>query len=234
MLGQYPPADRFLLFAAPLLFFIYASALWWAATMFPPRARAPAVAAAVVLLTLWGYPAALEEGVHPQRRRETKTPLHAIEARAPDAPVYLFTPRVWCDGSVWAFFTTDWNAPDTERLRRFARAWAGSDISTTTPASGEPISFTFGRRQELLGTGARTVYMRGGLSRSPEPDPEWVQGESDRIRRAANPTVWLWATELYPENAIADLLHGIRQRGGRLVFASRVLGATAWEVEFPR
>jgi hypothetical protein len=237
MIGRYPPADRFLLFAAPLLFFIYGSALWGAATAFPPPTRTPAVAAAMVLLTLWTYPTALEEGLHPQRRRETKALLRTVEARAPNAPVYLFTPRVSCVCSVWAFYTTDWNAPDTVRLRQFVGTWTGavgtgSAAGGATPASAETISLEGRRHQELIGAGARIPYVP--IARSPEPDPAWVDAESDRIRRAANPVAWLWVTELYPESTIAALLRGIRKRGGRLIFAGRVLGATAWEVEFPR
>jgi hypothetical protein len=252
LIGKYPPADRLLLFAAPLLFFIYASALCWATAAFAARVRTPALGTALVLLTLWRYPATLEQAIHPDRRRETKTLLRAIEARAPDAPVYLFTPGVSCICAVWAFYTTDWNAPDTVRLRRFADVWAGAIAATdwNAPAtvrlrlfppgwtgavasgSAEEMSFQVGRHREIIGVGARIQYARGGIARSPEPDREWVEGESDRIRRAANPFVWLWATELYPENAIADLLHGIRLRGGRLIFANRVLGATAWQIEF--
>jgi hypothetical protein len=189
----------------------------------------------LVLVTLWRYPPAIDQALQPERRRETETLLKTVKARAPGAPVYLFTPRVWCDGSVWAFYTTDWSAPDTARLSRFARLWTGTVASTF--AAGAPRvdveapSFTVGRN-ELIGVGARIQYVRGGIARSPEPDPRWVEAESERIRRAANPVAWVWATELYPESAIADLLHGIRLRGGRLIFASRVQGATAWEVEF--
>jgi hypothetical protein len=238
MLGQYPLAERFLLFAAPLLLLIYASALYWAATAFPSRARGPVLAALLILLTVWGYPAALEQGLHPERRRETETLLRTVEAQAPDAPVYLFTPGYWYDGSVWAFYTTDWSAPDTARLRWFAGLWTDTAASAraerATPGSVNATSFRVGRHLELVGTGARIQYRRGGIAQSPEPDPRWVAGESDRIQRVASPIAWLWATELYPENAIADLLHGIRLRGGRLIFASRVLGATAWEVKFSR
>ena len=227
MVGAYPPADRFLLFAAPLLFFIYASALCWAVEAFPPRARGLALAAVLVLLTLWRYPAAVEQARHPVRRRETKTLLRTIEARAPDAPVYLLTPGVGCICSVWAFYTTDWNRPDTARLRWFAGSAQG-----TAPAGADAQSFEGARHPVLIGADTHIRYERGRIARSPEPDPGWVERESERIRRAANPVAWLWATESFPENVIAHLLHGIRQRGGRLIFASRVLGATAWEVEF--
>ncbi len=235
MIGTYPPADRFLLFAAPLLFFIYGSALWWAATAFPPWARTPAVVATLVLLTLGSYPTALEEGLHPKRRRETKALLNTVEARAPRAPVYLFTPRISCTCSPWVLYTTDWSAPDTVRLRRFARNWADTRASPPaegiTPTSAEAVSFKSGRHRELIGAGAHIPYVP--IAQSPEPDPEWVRRESDRIRGAANPIAWLWASEPFPESTIAALLHGIRARGGRLIFAGRVLGATAWEVEFP-
>ena len=36
MVGKYPPADRLLIFAAPLLFLVYAAALAWAARVAPP------------------------------------------------------------------------------------------------------------------------------------------------------------------------------------------------------
>jgi hypothetical protein len=237
VVGQYPPADRFLLFAAPLLLIIYASAVAWAADAFPPRARGPALAVALVLLTVWLYPAALEQASHPERRRETAALLRTVDARAPEAPIYLFTSGARHDGSVWAFYTTDWNAPDTARLRRFASRWTRDVASTfsagVAPTDAEVLPSKVGHHQELVGTGARIQYAREGIARSPAPDPGWVESESDRIRRAANPLAWVWASELYPENAIAALLHGIRLRGGRLIFASRVLGATAWEVEFP-
>jgi hypothetical protein len=126
---------------------------------------------------------------------------------------------MWAD----AVASTDWNAPDTVRLRKFSPLWTDA----------EQMTFTVGRRQELIGIGARIQYARGGMARSLAPDSAWVASESERIKRAAHPLVWLWATEIYPENAIAALLHGIRVRGGRLIFASRVQGGTAWEIEFP-
>ena len=218
MIGKYPLTDRLLLFAAPLLFLVYASALGWAARAVPPRARGPAVAAVLGLLTLWLYPGAMEQASHPPRRRETKTLVREIAARTPDAPVYLLTPGFECVCSVWVFYTTDWSAPDTARLRWFAGSGAGA-----APA---------GPRQDLIGAAARLQYGHGGRWSPPEPDAHWVQSESERIRRVANPVAWLWATEKYPEAAIAHLLHGIRQRGGRLIFAGRVAGASAWEVEF--
>jgi hypothetical protein len=226
LIGKYPPADRLLLFAAPLLYFIYASALRWGVTAFPSRAQDVALAAALVLLTFWRYPAAVEEARHPVRRRETRTLLAAVDARAPDAPVYLLTPGTGCICAVWTFYTTDWNRPDTARLRWIAR------ISSST-VGADAQSFRDARHLVLIGAGPPTRYVRGDVARSPQPDQGWVERESDRIRSAANPVAWLWATEFFPENGIAHLLHGIRQRGGRLIFASRVVGATAWEVEFP-
>jgi hypothetical protein len=94
------------------------------------------------------------------------------------------------------------------------------------------MSYTDARRQVLIGAGPDFRYVRGGTSRSLKPESGWVERESERIRRAANPVAWLWATEFFPEHAIAYLLHGIRRRGGRLIFAGRVPGATAWEVDF--
>ena len=229
MIGTYPPANRLLLFAAPLLFFIYASALCWAVQAFPPRARGPALALALAVLTLWRYPGAVEEALHPQRGRATKTLVRAIEARAPDAPVYLLTPGFECFCSVWAFYSTDWSAPDTSRLRWFARTTAEMADTGSIAAA---MSFTGRRRQDLIGAGARLQYVRGAKWSPPEPDGVWVERESERVRRAANPVAWLWATETYPEAAIAHLLHGIRQRGGRLIFAAQAPGAATWEVEF--
>jgi hypothetical protein len=236
LIGTYPPADRLLLFAAPFLFFIYASALRWGVTAFPSRAQDVALAAALVLLTFWRYPAAVEEARHPVRRRETRTLLAAVEARAPDAPVYLLTPGTGCICAVWTFYTTDWNRPDTARLRWIARSSSSTvesgSAQGTSSGGADAQSYRDARHLVLIGAGPPTRYVRGEVSRSPRPDPGWVERESDRIRSAANPVAWLWATEFFPENAIAHLLHGIRQRGGRLIFASRVVGATAWEVEF--
>lgn len=234
--GKYPMAGRFLLFAAPLALFVYASAVCWAADAMPPRARTPALATAVGLLTLLLYPPALEEASHPMRRRETKVVLDTMDARAPDAPVYLFSSAQWHDGSVWVFNTTDWRAPDTARLRRFGEIWnAGiaARFAGAPPADVAAISSRVRGREELIGVGARIQYVAEGIARSPEPASAWVESESERIRRAAHPTAWVWANELYPESAIADLLRGIRLRGGRLIFAQRMLGATAWEVRFP-
>jgi hypothetical protein len=227
MIGRYPVTDRLLLFAAPLLFLIYASALSWAAEALPARARGPGLAAALALLTLWRYPGLVDQGLHPQRQRATKTLLRAIEARAPIAPVYLLTPEFECVCSVWAFYTTDWSAPDTARLRWFART-----TRATLDSSAPARSFDDGRRPDLIGAAARLQYGHGGRWWPPAPDAGWVERESERIRRGAHPVAWLWATERYPEAAIAYLLHGVRRRGGRLSFASRVPGASVWEIEF--
>jgi hypothetical protein len=218
MLGKYPLTDRLLLFAAPLLFFTYASALRGATRLFPQRMRGAALAAVFVLLTVWRYPSAVEQALHPPRRRETKALVRAIALRAPDAPVYLLTPGIECVCSVWVFYTTDWNAPDTARLRWFGNSREGTSLA--------------GRRHELIGAAARLEYRPGGKWWPAEPDGAWVARESERIRSVANPVAWVLATERYPETAITHLLQGMRQRGGRLVFAGRVPGASLWEVEF--
>ena len=126
-----------------------------------------------MLLTLWRYPAAVEQALHPERRRETRTLLRTIEARAPDAPVYLLTPGVGCICSVWAFYTTDWSRPDTARLRWFARM-----ASSTAESGTDAQSFEGARHPVLIGANPHIRYERGRIARSPEPEPGWVERES--------------------------------------------------------
>ena len=189
VVGQYPPGSFLLL--RPALF-SYASAVAWAACALPPQGRVRPWRGTRRFTS--GYPAALEQASNPERKRETAALLRTVDARAPEAPIYLFTSGARHDGSVWAFYTTDWNAPDTARLRRFASRWTRDVASTfsggVAPTDAEVLPSKVGRHQELVGTGARIHALRAKGShgpRHPTRDGSKVRAIASGVRQIPLP-----------------------------------------------
>jgi 4-amino-4-deoxy-L-arabinose transferase-like glycosyltransferase len=111
---RYPLTARLLLFTAPALLLGCAAAI---AAIGEWRRAAGRVLAWATVLLLAGI-----DVTHPYRTPATRAAIAALISRAgATEPVYLSSGTI----PAWAFYTTDWSAPDTAYLR-LIRQWVGA------------------------------------------------------------------------------------------------------------
>ena len=210
----YPVSTRLVLFLAPPLFLLVGAGMVSAARLMAPRSEAPALAAlaagfALATLDPMGHRAASSI-----RWAEAREAVAAIASRPPEVPVYVYQRGL----PVYAFYSTDWRAPDLERLRQLT---SGRD--TVRSASGRLV---------LAGhpTGIEWRYHVGTAGQVPSPG--WARHEARRIRQAAAPEAWVLFVH-YVDEGQEYLLPEIERQGGALRQAVERRRALLYRYEFP-
>jgi hypothetical protein len=228
--GAFPIAPRLILFAFPALIVLEVAGAGWAFARLGPAGHRAALVAAIVLVVLPlelasvvrtlaleppGYFAQLVKDV----RRERKA----------SEPVYVFARSL----PAWIYYSTDWSAPDTARLRYLVRlAGAGGAGFENTPARGRVrqadlngLTYTRDGDVELLGlpSGMEWREVEGHVAE--HPDSGWAELEAERIERAAYPGVWVLASTFYaPETTLfARLEHDAARRTASRIRAGSAL-----------
>ena len=241
LLGAYPLATRLLLFAAPLVGTLAASGTVgvanWVEQRWPTfRARwililtvYPSLLLAVALVVApsgtWGF-----------YGTEVKPLTRFFVQHSGGEPVYVY-PRA---APSWAFHTTDWAAPDTSRLAWVARVTGPNGPAFINGASrgqrfvgdGDTLVYTSALGTELYGTSSGVQVRRGHLS-SPKPDSGWAETEAWRIRRAAQPHIWLIIADAHSTPVeLTLLMNAIKDRGGRVVYRQTAADAELFRLGF--
>lgn len=214
----YPIAARLMIFAAPLLMLVMAEGV---VTGIGWLRRPAAASAAWVVVVAWL--ALMAEAAVTRRRPAPDLPLlvRLLRRASPaETPVYVVANAL----PMWAFYTTDWAAPDTARLHWLARlAGPGGPAFHNAPVRGRvradetPLVGRWSTRAEIIGlaTGMQ-VRDLAGLSRS-RPDSGWVEDEVARIVAAGDHDVWvLFAFGFGHETD--DLLAGLDAARGERVY----------------
>ena len=212
-LRGYPIAARLMIYAAPLLMLLMADAV---VTAIAWLRRPGATRVGWVVVGIWL--ALLVEAAATRRRPAPDVPSLVQQLRRaapPETPVYVLANTL----PMWAFYSTDWTAPDTVRLHGLARfAGPAGPAFHNAPVRGglraEQAATLVGRwgpRLEIIGlaTGMQKRDL-AGLSRS-RPDSGWVEDEVARINAAGDHDVWLLLGFAFAHEAdelLADLEAG--------------------------
>ena len=238
-LRLYPLSERTLLFAAPLVIVATVAgldALAGRAAVRSQRVRPFAFAALSVLLLL---PATIDAALRLRGLLRADSFRAAIadivQQTSQGAPVYVFSRNV----PIWAFYTTDWNHPDTTRIRLLADAAASTGPNSgNTPGRGHPVEdegrdlvVRSGRRVELIGVPTGMQARFADVSQQ-APDPGWATNEADRIRAAAAPGIWLFFTYCHNrcDRTLADTLADtLAASGGHFVYERITRDARLYE-----
>ena len=136
---------------------------------------------------------------------------------------------------MWAFYSTDWVAPDTSRLRWLARlAGPGGPAFHNAPARGRPradeaatLVGHWGARTEIIGlaTGMQKRDL-AGLARS-RPDSGWVEEEVARITASGDHEVWVVLGFAFSHEA-DDLLAGLEAARWERVYERQAQDASLY------
>jgi hypothetical protein len=162
---QYPIESRLVLFAAPLLFIVYAAGLVGIADIAGKRSRvACAVLSSVVIIpTMY---ASVRYVQHFPKRETTRQALSCMTSVDRGAPVYI----AFRSYRQWAYYAQDWSmAPATIKDR----------IEAIESCRNCEFSFA-GQRKEIVGVAWRM-----------DKADSWVDREVDRIASVDN-AVWLF------------------------------------------
>ncbi len=237
-IGKYPVAPRVMVFAAPLLAPLVAGgiegillarsgfgalAVWWlSGALLLTR---PLLGAGLegILVDPGGHLRPVVEQLRRQRRYG-------------DA-VYVFAGSI----PAWAFYSTDWSAPDTVRLALLSRvARAGGPAFENAPSRGRGVStgegaglaYSTPEGTELLGVPTGMEYRPVIGVEQEAPDPGWVTHEAARIAAAPGPGVWVLMSEYYgPER---NLLSEVEKLGGNRTFTLEGVRTRLVRFEFDR
>lgn len=215
----YPVAARLLLFTTPGVVLLIAWAFAAARERWPTGVGGVAVPGLAVALPLTLLTVAI---THPFRTQDTRLAVRELERRtARGEPVYVISPAI----PNWAYYTTNWSAPDTVYLR-WVNALAGVNGTafSNAPSRGRPVGRAEGAelefrrdgRLELLGLppGMRRIQVGGGTrSERTRPDSGWAAREAERIRAAARPVAWVFVAGAYG-GMDQDLLAAVRAASG--------------------
>jgi hypothetical protein len=238
LLGDYPVADRLVLFAVPCLFLGCAAGIVGLIDFLPRLARPVVFAAVAVGLTLHVLISAPAEARSTYGLEDSRTVIASIDK---GAPVYVMARG----NPAWFFYTLDWHAPDTTRLHWIVNATVapygpafenGPSRGRALHDEGDTLTYVSNGRRVLLGlrSGIEFPRMRG----SPRPDSGWASNEARRMCAAATPNVWVFGSHYmysYPrleDSELGMLLTAVQRDGG--VIDERVIrsDAAAIRIEF--
>jgi hypothetical protein len=233
--GVYPPSDRTWLFAAPSVALLVASAMQFLCGRLPSTLRRPAfiaISLAALVLPARQSWLALRASLAPDPLEDALRTWQT--AALPGEPIYVFAR----DAIRWTYYTTDWERPDTTRLRwLMAASHAIGPNSGNAPSrghavhnEGDSLVYRGPARAELIGI---PTGMEDRMQMDPgtEPDSGWADNEVRRMAAVADPTIWMFF--LYTKPRIdSTVIVAAQRRGAQLTIARRFDGIRLYRLRF--
>jgi hypothetical protein len=221
---MYPVTARLMAYAVPLLAILAAAGMAACAERLAARWRRQGLAFAGALFVLPAAYHAAQQARDPladvQEHARPVIAALAAEGRTGRSkePVYVLAQGI----PQWVFYSTDWSAPDTARLRFYATAGRSPDgpALQNAPSRGRAVSVGEGfalsydnrGRLELPALYSGVEPRPGFKEFSRSPDPGWAENEAERIHRAAHPCARLLV--IASVGGERSRLHGALERAG--------------------
>jgi hypothetical protein len=233
----YPLTTRLTMFLAPLSALAYASAAGWLIGRLGARARLAVLAVLLAVVSarqLYSAPRFITVSMNREDHRDL---VQRITRDRRGEPVFMngFA------APAWAFYTTDWAAPDTARLRWFfdVLSWGGSAFPNSPPRGhpvvneGSELRYAAPDGLEIVGVPTGMEYRNATRYTQDAPDAGWSENEIARIRAAATPFAWIFLSHYAPVQESA-LLAALESAGGRIIESETRRGAAVHRVCLPR
>ena len=208
-LRLYPLEPRLLLFLAPATLGVLGAGLAVALEGLVRRAslRGVVVVAAMGGLALWGEG---WRGRGPGTPLDDRVAVQMVRQRPTGTPVYLLQAAT----SKYLYYTTEWRAPDLDRLRWFSgiMSHGGPGFRAVRSATGlgSPGGGLLTNPADPLELVAHASGTGGGI---PGPDtPAWAAAEAARLVALGVPEVWIFAGA-HHDRDLPFLLEALRARG---------------------
>ncbi len=196
--GQYPVAERLILFICPLLFLTIGAGISFLLDQIPARWNGWVAVAALGGLSIATAQAAIRDvGIlsPPGAANDIQGALTRFVNPNHD-PVYVLPGAI----PVWFFYTTRWAPPDPERYTWFRNAYHfGGEAFADTPSrmgkpveGGEDLVRTTMGRIEMLGLSTGIESRVGHDILKEKLDPGWTEHEANRIHALGNHDFWIF------------------------------------------
>ena len=248
-IGKYAVMDRLFLFAAPLTLIAYAALLAWVIDLEPKRTIGPKLIGVCAILALIVAPTHARRIAHPVFYGVGKQVIADVDSMSRGEPVYIAARSF----PLWMFYTTDWRAPDVERLRWAASiAGAGGPAHNNAPSRGRVrsdeargLTRDYHGRVEIVGTPTGRQYRTSTRTLNPSllpaeyalplaPDTGWAELEVGRMASVAHGRLWVFGSHMFAlDGAEPGLVGEMQRRGVRLIMQRRQGSTVAYQVEFP-
>jgi hypothetical protein len=236
-LGLYPVARRTTLFILPLVIVAIAGGLAELIHRLPARYRGFAWAATAVCVLGPNLVVSTLSSLNYNQAYPLRPMVAELQQRRRSGePLYISAGAI----PAWTYYSTDWTAPDTMRVRLLNRLAAPTGPAfENAPSRGRPVSADEGRDlhyatawgPEFLGlpSGIESWALVGPLGEA-KPDTGWAAHEAARIRAAADSTVWVLMSQ--HRDIEMELLDEIERCGGHATFLLNPNGAVLARYEF--
>jgi hypothetical protein len=246
-LEKYPITERVLVFLAPLTMLVSAVAIFSfldvVATRLPAAGRFAGLLAAgsgALLMARelrWdAAPFLAKAGLaHPAAVAVNRDLIRVIESQRRNEPVYVLARAV----PSWLFYTTDFRSGDLDRLRRVEPFWhwGGAVFGDAPPRGdivrneGDEMVFRSATHWDVIGMGSGMQHVEPHRWLRPAPNQGWAANEVRRMRRAANPRIWIYASECHLQE-IQALQRELGLSGARIHHHQAGHNAEIWHVSF--
>lgn len=111
----------------------------------------------------------------------------------------------------------------------------GASRGPRRPGEGAGLVYRYAASKELYGTSTGAQGRMGVGYTPPVPDPGWAESEAWRMRRAADPYIWIVISD-YEHGSLdeaAILINAVSAAGGQVVFRRATADALLFRVRFP-
>jgi hypothetical protein len=221
---------RFMLWTAPIIALLIAAGLWRLTAALGHRARLPAFSVAGAMLVFVPARYMFYVARHPEQESQREAVRQIQNAFRPGDVVYVYSRAL----PAWAFYTTDWRAPELARLQRLFEAMqAAGPNSGNAPRREQPVhhegfnrQYSWKRGTELAGvadgvfnqfmfwwaqqTGASVAEF--GMVKPTSTGRGWAEYEASRIRTASSSVAWI-LTAGQNDFSLAELLAAVTATG---------------------
>jgi hypothetical protein len=211
VVGAYPLALRLSLFTAGLLVILVVAGIEWLATDVRATRRSLVGGAVAGLLLALPVTHAIPDLIRWPAPQHARPLIQRYEAAGGGEPIYVHPGAL----PAWAFYTTDWAAPDTARLAFLSRIGSsGGAAFENAPRRGavveEGAARTYRGRKEIFGVPVG-LQLHAFVGRTKAlPDSGWTEHEIRRIRSEADSAVWLLFAHLSGQGPEMEFLEEIR------------------------
>jgi hypothetical protein len=207
----YPLSLRVCQFLVPPLALLFAAGVAAVSRRAGTRrtGRLLAVGCAILLVPAAGQ--ALVYPLAPYAWQELRPLVAYYERSGGGAPIYIFANSI----PAWVFYTTDWRAPDRERLRWAATiASVNGEAFENAPSRQEPVrnegvllSRRYRGRLEIFGVPTGMQWRSAEGPARATPDDGWAEHEVARLRSVDRNEVWtIFSHFRGPERVLPDYL----------------------------
>jgi hypothetical protein len=249
-IGSYAVMDRLFLFAAPLTLTVLATSVAGLIDRARADRRVYALAATCAAVLAIAAPTLVRRVRQPVFYAVGKQIIADIDAMSKGDAVYVAARSF----PLWVYYTTDWSAPDVERLKWAASiGGAGAPAHNNAPPRGgrvQPYEATrlarpYRGRMEIVGLPTGRQYTTStrsldasipaaGQAMPAHPDSGWAQLEVSRMAAVARPRLWVFGSHMFAlDSAEPELVGELQRRNVRLLMERRQGTTVGYQVEFP-